>query len=79
MCRAPKPNQLYIPRNGNAYVRGELPMKVIRREVGDLAQGVHRQVTFEMAVDVGEHGFEPSGVGGAGLYVSQRTESLEVR
>jgi hypothetical protein len=42
-------------------------MEVKRREVGDAAQGVHRQVTFKVAVDVGKHGFEPFRVGRAVL------------
>jgi len=38
-------------------------MKVERREVGDPAQGVYRQVTVEVAVDMGKHGLETFCVG----------------
>lgn len=34
-------------------------MEMKCREVRDAAQGIYRQVTFEVAVDVGKHGFEP--------------------
>lgn len=63
MRRTSKPHQLHIPCNRNAHVCRELPMKVIRREVGDAAQGIHRQVAFKVAVDIGKHGFEPFCVG----------------
>src|SRR5450830_215887 len=54
-------------------------MEVKRRKVRHMAQRLHRQVTFEIGINVGEYGVEAFCVSEMGRHVGHWEKLLEVR
>jgi hypothetical protein len=52
-------HQLHITGNRDAHIGTELAVKMKRRKMCHGAQGFHRQVTFEVVLDIGKYGLEP--------------------
>ena len=72
MCRAAQPGELDVARYRHAHERAELSVKVIRRKIRKAAQRFDREVTVEVAINVGEYGIKPFRVLGEQFLVGQR-------